>query len=118
MAQIVIMPTSALCRLSVKGVVGRGNCRLGSAQSEAVEKGEQGVGWLVATGLGRERLDAVDRLLLVAHVGVQVHVGRRDLFVAEPQAMTMMLLPPAGVGNCCPITVGASSRDRRSSFAC
>ena len=64
MAQIVIMPTSALCRLSVKGVVGRGNCRLGSAQSEAVEKGEQGVGWLVATGLGRERLDAVDRLLI------------------------------------------------------
>jgi len=40
------------------------------------------VGWPVATGFDFEWSGAVDRLLLVCHVGVQVDVGGRDLLVS------------------------------------
>jgi hypothetical protein len=63
-----------------------GGCsRLGCVGiSEVLEEFEERVGGSVAAGFGVEGFGAVDRLLLVAHVGVEVDVGGRDLFVSEP----------------------------------
>jgi hypothetical protein len=50
-----------------------------SAYSEVLEELEERVGGSVAAGFGVERFGAVDRLLLVGHVGVEIDVGGRDL---------------------------------------
>jgi len=65
-------------------LLGRGPTQRMSAFSEVFEELEERVGGSVAAGFGVERFGAVDRLLLVGHVGVQVDVGSLDLLVAEP----------------------------------
>ena len=80
-----IMPTPALCRSLVEGVVGRGDCRLGVGIIRA-SRGRRGRGrGSVSPRLGGTRLGAVDRLLFVGHVDVQIDVSGRDLFVSQPE---------------------------------
>jgi hypothetical protein len=90
----MVVPTSAqspLCRHDryaetvEKSLLRRVRAERLSAYSEVLEEFEECVGGSVATGFGVEGFGAVDRLLLVGHVGVEVDVGCGDLFVAEPQ---------------------------------
>ena len=41
---------------------------------------------MIEAGFGVERVGAGDRLLLLAHVGVQVDIGRGKLLVPEPES--------------------------------
>ena len=66
-----------------KSAARRVRARRVSAYSELLENSGACRG-SVAAGFGVERFGAVDRLLLVGHVGVEVDVGGRDLLVAEP----------------------------------
>jgi len=84
MAQLMIVPTSAQASLrrhdryaeaGENSLLRSVRALRKSAYSELLEKAQERVGGLIAPGLGRERRGAVDRLLLVGHVGVEVDVG-------------------------------------------
>ncbi len=91
-AQLVIVPTSAQSPLGRHDRYAKSGeisllraTRAGdlSAYSEVLEESQECVGGSVAAWFGVEGFGAVDRLLFVAHVGVQVDVGGRDLLVLD-----------------------------------
>src|SRR5664279_2123829 len=102
MPQLVVAPTSAQPSLgrpacyaeaSEKSLLGSVPTDGLSAYSEVLQELQERIGWPVAAGLDVEGFDAVDCLLLVLHVGVQVDVGRGDLLVSRRMTTTTRVMP-------------------------
>ena len=91
--ELMLVPTSAQASLCRPGRYAEGGGKVAAQEgpgpetvgiSEVLEETQERVGRLIAARFGVERLGAIDRLLLVGQVGVQIDVGGRDLLVAEP----------------------------------
>src|SRR6266508_3123113 len=88
-----LMPTPGLCRyrgggcLESRVMAGFSGVRLWvwSAYSQALEEGEEWVGWPVAAGLGAVGCGAGEGAFFDGEVGVPVDLGRSHVLVAEPQ---------------------------------
>jgi hypothetical protein len=79
-ADLVVVPTRALNRLQGKGFTASR-----SAQSQAIEEGEQRVGWPVSARMCAGRGDSRDGSFLLLHGGVGVDLRGGDLLVTEPE---------------------------------
>jgi hypothetical protein len=79
----VVMPTPARAAVQSRGRVP--GLRHNSCWSEAIEEGQEGVGSAVARVVAVVGRDAGEGLFFEGHVGVQVDLGCRDGFVAQPQ---------------------------------